>query len=1118
VALSTSAQFASGLDRSWVVEASAGTGKTTALVERIVDAIAAGTPVDTIVAVTFTHAAAGNMKLRVREKLERRRAAELDPAVRALLSDAARALDRAFIGTIHAFCAQLLRRRPVEARVDPVFQELAQPDALRVFGRVFRRWIERQLARPSPALTRALARLAWREDRDSAEPIDALRDAAWNLAEWRDFNQPWDKRDFDRDAHLDRLLTKAAATLDLRNRCARSYDPLHQSLQPLAEFLERVRRARQADRLDANLVESEILRLPRDMRWLKQGGGKYGDGVTREAVLASWTDLKAAIEEFGQFADADLAAHLRDDLWEVVGLYQQEKRRAGQLDFMDLLLYTRDLLLHDGARADLQQVYQRIFVDEFQDTEPLQAEILLLLAAADPAQRDWRKAVPSPGKLYLVGDPKQSIYRFRRADARLFRRICLDLTAAGVDTHKLASSTRSTSPIQAFVNAAFERTIPDYLPLEGGVDAPEPQPSIVALPMPEPYGTRNLSNVRIEECSPNAVAAFVEWLCKESRWKVRDRSGVAAWTPIQPEHVCLLFRRFTNFGTDLTQEYVRSLEARGIPHLLVGSKSFHLREEVGTLRTALRAIEWPDDELSVFAVLRGSLYAVLDDTLLSFRNRHGRFHPMRELPADLDLEFALIREAFDLLRDLHRRRNYRPIADTIHELLEATRAHAGFAFRKGGERVLANVYRLTDLARSFEVSGAATSFRAFVEYLQSEYETSDTGEAPVFEQEGGGVKLMTVHKAKGLEFPVVILADLTAKLTGPQGGDRFCDPDRRLCAQRLLWCAPWELLDAAAAEQQADAEEAVRVAYVAATRARDLLVVAVVGEEERQGGWLSPLHDALYPPKERWRISGTAPGCPKFGGATVLNRPPDQPEEVSVKPGLHYPKAGNHEVVWFDPEVLNLRVARTAGVENEQVLSGTPEQAAEGLRRYQEWKGRRTQRVERGRAPSFRISTAEKFGTTAEAEQIAVETITLPAAPGRPSGKKFGRVVHDILQHADRVDDTDALAAIWGRKHGASEAERDAAAIAARAALLHPALAVPPGATRYRELPVMLRVQDGTLVEGRIDCAWSDGKSWTVVDYKTDRREKRNLAQVQLYALALQRATGLPVRAVVLEV
>ena len=1108
---------APGLDQSWVVEASAGTGKTTALVDRIVQVIAAGTPVEAIVAVTFTHAAAGNMKLRVRHELEKRRAAEADAEVRARLANAARSLDRAFIGTIHAFCAQLLRRRPVEAAVDPVFQELAQPDAMRVFARVFQRWIEQRLTSPSPTLVRALARLSWREERDGDSPIDALRLAAWNLAEWRDFDAPWDKRDFDRDAALQSLLDKAEATLGLRNRCSRSRDILYDGLKPLAEFLERVQRAREAGRFDPDLAENDILRLPNEMRWLKRGNGKYGETVSREAVVASWEELQAAIAEFGRQADADLAARLRDELWAVVGLYQQQKKMAGQLDFMDLLLCARDLLRHDEARADLQRKFQRIFVDEFQDTDPLQAEILLLLAAGDPAEREWRNVTPSAGKLYVVGDPKQSIYRFRRADARLFRRVCRDLTAGGVARRELKSSTRSTAAIQAFVNAAFEHTIDDYLPLDGGVADPPEQPAVIALPMPKPYGSRNVSNPKILECSPGAVAAFIRWLCNESGWTVRDRNtGVRV--PVKPEHVCILFRRFKNLDTDLTQEYVRALEARGIAHLLVGSKSFHLREEVGTLRAALRAIEWPDDELSVFAVLRGSLYAILDDTLLKFRNAHKYFRPGIRLPDDLDAEFHPIRDAFKTLNELHRRRNYRPIADTIHELLEATRAHAGFAFRKGGERVLANVYRLTDLARSFEASGAATSFRAFVEYLDGEYESGDTGEAPILEQEGGGVQLMTVHKAKGLEFPVVILADLTCKLTGREGGDRFSDPDRSLCAQRLLGCAPWELLDAAEDEAKADEEEALRVAYVAATRARDLLVVAALGEEDRPGGWLSPLHEALYPPPERFRVSGPAPGCPKFGDTTVLNRPADQREDVSVKPGLHYPKAGTNPVVWFDPAVLALDVAKDEGVENEQVLSGTPEQVVNGLRLYNEWKDGRAVRLASGAVEHYRVAVAESFGACEEAAHIPVEVVTLPAESGRATGRKFGRVVHDILQHAASADDVEALAEIWGRRHSATADEKVAAAEAARHALEYVAGAMPAGAERHRELEVMVRLQDGRLVGGRIDLAWRDANSWTVVDYKTDRRAKRKVAQVQLYGLALERATGMPVRGVILEV
>ena len=1085
---------------STVVEASAGTGKTTALVNRIVEAIAGGTPVEAIVAVTFTHAAAGNMKLRVRQELERQGGATADPETRARLAEAARSLDRAFIGTIHAFCAQLLRRRPVEAGVDPVFQELAQPDAMRVFGRVFRTWIERRLASPSPALTRALARLSWREERDGASPLDALRLAAWSLTEWRDFDAPWEKRPFDRDGRLMQLIEKAESTADLRSRGGRRF---RDGLQPLAEFSLRARK------LDPNLAESELLRLPREMRWVKPQG-------QRDPVFAAWEELKASIEEFGGEADADLAAHLRDELWDVVGLYQAQKRRAGQLDFMDLLLHARELLGHDAARAELQRLYQRIFVDEFQDTDPLQAEILLLLAAADPGERDWSKAAPEPGKLFVVGDPKQSIYRFRRADARLFHRICSDLRAAGAEQDKLTASTRSRKAIQSFVNAAFEKNIPDYLPLDGGVDGPGDQPAIIALPMPKPYGTRNLSNVKIEECSPAAVASFIEWLCKVSGWKVRDRS-TQDWVAIRPEHVCILFRRFTNFGVDLTQEYVRALEARGIEHLLVGSKSFHRREEVGIIRTALRAIEWPDDELSVFAVLRG-LCAVPDDTLLRFKNAFGGFHAMRELPDDRDAEFEPVRDAFTLLRNLHRRRNYRPIADTIRELLETTRAHAAFAFRTGGERVLANVYRLTDLARSFEIGGAATSFRTFVEYLESEYEVGDTSEAPVLEQEGGGVQLMTIHKAKGLEFPVVILADLTAKLTGPQGGDRYTDPGRRLCAQRLLWCAPWELRDAQEEEARADEEEALRVAYVAATRARDLLVVAAIGETEYEGGWLSPLHDALYPPKQRWRLAEEAPGCPKFGSATVLNRPPDQPDEVSIKPGLHYPKAGDQPVVWFDPAVLAGEAAKTGGVENEQVLSGTPEQAVEGMRRYEEWKSRRAAGIESASLPRFRVATAERIGNALEAEGIAVETITLPPEPGRPTGRSFGRVVHDILQRADRLEDVAPLARVAGRRHGVSEADCEAASAAARSALERIAELVPKGARRLRETPLLVRLQDGTLLDGRIDFAWSDGSQWTVVDYKTDRRERRRVGQLQLYALALQQATGLPARGIVLEI
>ena len=315
----------------------------------------------------------------------------------------------------------------------------------------------------------------------------------------------------------------------------------------------------------------------------------------------------------------------------------------------------------------------------------------------------------------------------------------------------------------------------------------------------------------------------------------------------------------------------------------------------------------------------------------------------------------------------------------------------------------------------------------------------------MLEQEGGGVQLMTVHKAKGLEFPVVILADLTAKLTGPQGADRTSDAESRLCAQRLLWCAPWELLDAAEAEAKADKEEALRVAYVAATRARDLLVVAAIGEEERAGGWLSPLHDALYPPKDRWRAAAAAPGCPPFGGCTVLNRPPENPEEVSVTPGLHSPKAGAHQVVWFDPAVLGLRRrngwrgarGRPQGTAAQgRRLAALPAMARHPPARIARGK-RRVSAPRTGGDPGSRGGHGRSRGDD--------------HASGSPAVRAAGSsgAWHDILQHADVADEWKRSPASGAAATAPASSERTAAVEVVRAALAHPcAYDSRPGARR----------------------------------------------------------------------
>lgn len=1058
--------------RGCFVEASAGTGKTTELVNEIAAAIAAGVPVERIVAVTFTHQAAGEMKLRVRQKLE---GAGTPEAVRALQH-----LDRAFIGTIHAFCASLLRQRPVEARVDPEFVELDQGAARRCFTAIFRQWIERRLNQPQPVLRRALARLAWRDH--PAAPVTELEYAAWELAQWRDHDAAWEKREVARGPRIDELLVHARAMVEAWPREESGW-----ARRILADVVEKLELTRSAGVFDLDDAESELVSITRRLRDVRLS--------RRTDAGRKWAGLFDAVKSFARDADADLASHLRDELWEVVEEYQEAKRRLGYLDFTDLLLYARDLLRHPEACAELQARYDRLFVDEFQDTDPLQAEILTTLAP--------------PERLFLVGDPKQSIYRFRRAEPRIYEAVRTRLLDAGVGRRELGASHRSTDAIQGFVNAAFADQMPRYLALSGGPAAPASQPSIVALPVPHPYDGERIKASAILESSPPAVAGFIEWLVHRSGWTVREG---AARRAIRAEDVCILFRRFTNNGTDLTQDYVRSLEARGIEHVLVGSKGLHAREEAGVLRTALRAIEWPEDELSVYAVLHGPLFGIDDATLLRYREEHKRLRVFEDPPADGDPDFEPVWQALAILRERHRERNRIPIAETMRRLMQAVRAHVVFAFHHGGPRRLANLHRLAELARHAEAAGVLT-FRGFVRWLEEEAKSAETAEAPVMEQQSNGVRLMTVHKAKGLEFPVVILADLSANMTGPSGCTRWIDPEQRVCAQRLLGCAPWELMDHQQDEERAELDEAVRVAYVAATRAKDLLVVCALGDDEYKDGWLTPLYEAIYPPKDRRAHSDAAPGCPDFGEETVLNAPM-QSEAVQVRPGLHRARRGAHDVVWLDPAVLRLVDPAPSGTEKkrEQLLHGSAAQQQAGLERYDEWRSAQRDMVSRGSVPRFTVRRITDVEEIAEAGGIAVEVARVETAAAAVSGRRFGKLVHALLQSGGD-------AAVHGRRWNATVEEVQAAEECARVVRAHPLVAAAPGREMFREMPVMVRLDDGSIVEGRVDLAWTDGALWTVVDYKTgpaDRGKYRR--QLQLYGLALHRATGLPVRAVLLEV
>lgn len=1149
---------------TFFVEAAAGTGKTTALVGRIVGLIRAGaTTLEQIVAVTFTEKAAGEMKLRIRSEIEKARwVATAEERIR--LDHALEQLELTRLGTIHAFCGDLLRERPVEAAIDPLFEVAAEAEAEALADEAFEAWFQRILLDPPEGTRRLLRRRTGRES-----PRERLRGAIHQLRDHRDFPATWRRDPFDRKGAIDRIMAQLAELGKLAAASSWPQDLLTLNLAEIARFVAETTRLEALRGRDYDGLEADLRDLAHYRKgWDKKGNKKTTFGaLSRDEILARRDQAKAALDEFMRASDADLAPLLHQELREPIADYQRLKTRAGRLDFLDLLIRARDLIRdNDPVRGELQRRFSHFFVDEFQDTDPLQAESLLLLAADDPREKDWHKARPVPGKLFLVGDPKQSIYRFRRADVAIYEAVKQRLIGAGAELLHLTTSFRAPPSIQEFVNGAFAPAMTAssdgsqaaYVALSPFRPEITDQPTIVALPVPRPYGDRgDITNGRIEESYPDVVGAFVSWLVTKSGWSVIE-DGRAV--PVRPRHIAILFRRLRTFVTDVTRPYVRALERQRIPHVLVGGRSFHECEEVIALRNALTAIEWPDDELKVYATLRGPFIALADEALLAFRQYISadgslgirRVHPMRPIDRDTLSPLALeVADALELLRRLHVGRNHRPIAQTITMLLETVRAHAGIALWPTGEQALANCQRLVDMARQFE--GSASSFRAFVERLEGDAERAAVDEAPIVEEGAEGVRVMTVHKAKGLEFPVVILADPTCPTTR-DNPSRHVDPTRRLWLETVCGLSPIELLEAAAEELRRDHAEAIRTAYVAGTRARDLLVGPVCGDA-RLEGWLDVLNPVLYPVEMGRARPDPPPGCPAFGTESVLVRGPGSapPQGGSVKPGLHRLSLSRIPVAWWDPSKLQFDVDEHAPLRHLKILEpdGGREAAVQSEQDYSAWSTARDKLLATASRPSLSVQTVTALAHAAgganardarpgdaaaasatQQPEVRVEVVEHRVVE-RPGGRRFGGLVHAMLASVcldAGADAIEAAAAINARLFGTSDEERAAAIVTVTSALAHPimrraARAAAMGGLR-RETPVLHRLEDGTLVEGVVDLAFREATEefagWTVVDFKTDREFANSssgyIAQVRLYSQAVAAATGAAAHGVLLVI
>ncbi|HET6342690.1 MAG TPA: UvrD-helicase domain-containing protein, partial [Gemmatimonadota bacterium] len=824
------------LDRSMLVEAGAGSGKTTSLVDRAVALVSTGTArVEEIAAVTFTRKAAAELREKFQERVERGLADADEGAtveVRERLNQALRRIDGAFIGTIHAFCARLLRERPIEAGLDPGFREMTGPDEREMRRDFWLREMERMRRRNDPLLG-AIEETGLRTENlyhcfgdvgDNADvefpPGEAERPDAATVKEVRE--------------DLVRLLEEVRPHLP-REEPEKGWDPLQQRIVHVRFNHDVFGWDADANFFEALGILMEGSRTTYQSRW---GEGKAAKEVAYrfqkafEAYCVDGGPARRALDRWWAWRYTRairFATH-------VAGAYRKERLETGRLTFQDLLMEAARLLRESPeARKDLGGRFRYLLVDEFQDTDPVQAEVLFLLAATDPAERDWRAAVPRTGALFVVGDPKQSIYRFRRADIEVYeevRRRFEDLERDGLgEIVSLVANFRSTRPIEEFVNRHFVTLFPEranrrqaaYAPLRVHTDDPD-------------RGGVTWYEVMCEKSNQLAVAeADSELLASWIHGRI-DRGERRAGDFL----VLPYLRRFLTI-------YARALEARGIPVQVTGGDLL-IDEEIHELRLLLDALVDPDNAILTVAALTGLFFGLDYEQLVQHRLAGGRFRFHREQPdesTDVGRALARLREWWLLARRAPADIAVSTIVDGIGLMPYAASGELGGA-RAG------SLAFVIDTVRAAALEGR-TSLRDAMSVLDTMLETGEA-EAPLEPGRKDVVRVMNLHRAKGMEAPVVVLAHPTGKSDWEphkrvdRQGDRaegwlqVVRPLNRWQFRVLAQPIDWR--EHVAEEKEFEAAEAVRLLYVAATRAKEELVVARFRPKDRECWW-APLFEDL---------------------------------------------------------------------------------------------------------------------------------------------------------------------------------------------------------------------------------------------------------------------------------
>ncbi len=1040
------------LNTSFAVEAGAGTGKTTVLTGRIVEAIRTGRArMDEVVAITFTERAASELKVRLRDELEGLQV-ETEGQAAQRISDALAALDTAHTSTIHSFASEILRERPVEAGVDPGFEIGDEMETSLLFEQVWANWLDRELNNEDGALSEAfLAGLT----------VGNVRDLAFNLREYRDLELPGE------EVHLTNRLEDFRS--DFVPKARQLYVRMQQkcaspSCSCVSRILAAVRAADEIKEADHDDMLARISSIP--PLGAKQCRNACKDKNTKDACKAGLNELEDLVADLRDPASHMLVHRLAGLVRGMLDEYAAAKRDRAVLDFDDLLLKARNLLRDNRrVRAYFQRRFKMILVDECQDTDPLQTEIVFFLAEDGATADTWRDVSIVPGKLLFVGDPKQSIYRFRHADVEAYEEAKQVVRRSG-ELVNISENFRSSASCVGWVNAVFGELIgrpengayqPDYVPLAAWRKDAAAATTVLRPPAGEEFS--KIDDARTAEAA--AVAAHINQMVGDAD-EVFDKD-THTMRPVRFGDFALLFHKRLALGA-----YEAALSGLGVPFRTVSGKDFFARQEVVELRVLLAAVERPYDAAAVVAALRTSLLGVSDDELAAVA---GDFDYLkREQPGS-----AYLCSVFDRLAGWHRARSSQSISGLVQDILSDTKALQLFYLKPNGEQRAANLTKVVDAARAYEQKPGAT-FGGFVRWLEERTHVAKEADSPLTEEAGDFVKLMTIHQAKGLEFHVVALPDISWSshpnnkfVVNPTEGTfdaRLGSKDEGI--QTIGFAKAEER------EKRAQEAERLRLLYVAATRARDRLIVPYFPSKGKPEGYLKYLAE----------IIDDATGAVREYQAEVITRPED------------------------------LKVTESAAFRVD--LSGKPPAGCAALHRQREdWEDERKQLI-RSASAGKRLRAASSLRTGEH------EDFGLAAGGGEPA-RSIGDATHAVLEQLDLATGADlaAVAQVEALRSGMPEQCRVIERLAKNALDMPLVRRAAEASKLYREVPFAVSAS-GAVLEGVIDLAFDDGHGLTIADYKTDDVPEEQLSehatqyrlQIGAYALAAAEVFGeLPVSA-----